>query len=58
MISAWFAPSSSSCRDPYKLRWLHDVFDNSVAVATFAGETTKLYFDGPRHARAHRGGAA
>ena len=30
---------------PVQLRWLHDVFDNSVAVATFAGETTKLCFD-------------
>ena len=28
-----------------QLRWLHDVFDNSVAVATFAGETTRLYFE-------------
>jgi hypothetical protein len=30
---------------PARLRWLHDVFDNSVAVATFAGETSELYFD-------------
>ena len=30
---------------PVQLRWLHDVFDNSVAVATFAGETTRLCFD-------------
>jgi transglutaminase-like putative cysteine protease len=30
---------------PLQVRWLHDVFDNSVAVATFAGETTKLCFD-------------
>ena len=30
---------------PLQLRWLHDVFDNSVAVATFAGETTELCFD-------------
>ena len=30
---------------PVQLRWLHDVFDNSVAVATFAGETTRLYFE-------------
>ena len=43
---------------PVQLRWLHDVFDNSVAVATFAGETTRLCFDRYRHAGAHRGGAA
>ncbi|MEJ0020894.1 MAG: transglutaminase family protein [Acetobacteraceae bacterium] len=30
---------------PTQLRWLHDVFDNSVAVATFAGETDRLCFD-------------
>lgn len=30
---------------PVRLRWLHDVFDNSVAVATFAGETIDLRFD-------------
>src|ERR1700691_5459007 len=30
---------------PAKLRWLHDVFDNSVAVATFSGRTTELRFD-------------
>jgi transglutaminase-like putative cysteine protease len=30
---------------PSRLRWLHDVFDNSVAVATFDGETTELRFD-------------
>ena len=30
---------------PARLRWLHDVFDNSVAVATFAGEAAKLSFD-------------
>jgi transglutaminase-like putative cysteine protease len=29
---------------PAQLRWLHDVFDNSVTVATFAGETTELRF--------------
>ena len=27
---------------PKTLRWIHDVFDNCVAVATFAGETRKL----------------
>jgi transglutaminase-like putative cysteine protease len=30
---------------PTQLRWLHDVFDNSVAVVTFSGETTRLSFD-------------
>jgi hypothetical protein len=25
---------------PTRLRWLHDVFDNSIAIATFAGSTT------------------
>src|SRR6202161_2743023 len=27
------------------LRWLHDPFDNSVAVATFEGTTTELLFE-------------
>lgn len=30
--------------EPEQVRWLHDPFDNSVAVATFAGETTELKF--------------
>jgi transglutaminase-like putative cysteine protease len=30
---------------PAHLRWLHDTFDNSVAVATFEGVTTKLCFE-------------
>ncbi len=30
---------------PASLRWLHDAFDNSVAVATFDGKTTELRFD-------------
>ena len=30
---------------PKELRWLHDVFDYSVAVATFSGATTLLRFD-------------
>ena len=30
---------------PARLRWLHDAFDNSVAVATFDGPTTELRFD-------------
>jgi transglutaminase-like putative cysteine protease len=30
---------------PASLRWLHDVFDNSVAVAAFDGLTSQLRFD-------------
>jgi len=30
---------------PASLRWLHDVFDNSVAVATFDGSTSELRFE-------------
>jgi hypothetical protein len=30
---------------PAHLRWLHDPFDNSVAVATFDVETTELTFE-------------
>jgi transglutaminase-like putative cysteine protease len=30
---------------PTQLRWVHDVFDNSVAVATFSGRTKELRFD-------------
>src|ERR1700719_940782 len=30
---------------PASLRWLHDAFDNSVAVATFEGSTSELRFD-------------
>jgi transglutaminase-like putative cysteine protease len=30
---------------PTQLRWAHDFFDNSVAVATFSGRTTELRFD-------------
>jgi transglutaminase-like putative cysteine protease len=30
---------------PVHLRWLHDPFDNSVAVATFEGTTTELRFE-------------
>jgi transglutaminase-like putative cysteine protease len=30
---------------PTRLRWLHDAFDNSVAVATFEGPTQELRFD-------------
>jgi transglutaminase-like putative cysteine protease len=30
---------------PAELYWIHDVFDNSVAVATFSGKTTELRFE-------------
>jgi transglutaminase-like putative cysteine protease len=30
---------------PSQLRWLHDPFDNSVAVAAFEGDTTQLSFE-------------
>ncbi|KAA1011283.1 transglutaminase family protein [Paraburkholderia panacisoli] len=30
---------------PDRLHWLHDVFDNSVAIATFSGEASQLLFD-------------
>jgi len=30
---------------PTQLRWLHDPFDNSVAVATFEGTTSELRFE-------------
>ena len=30
---------------PSQLLWRHDVFDNSVAVATFSAEATSLSFD-------------
>jgi transglutaminase-like putative cysteine protease len=30
---------------PVELRWLHDPFDNSVAIATFEGTTTELSFE-------------
>jgi transglutaminase-like putative cysteine protease len=30
---------------PKTLRWLHDVFDNSVAIATFEDATTELRFE-------------
>ena len=31
--------------EPVHLRWLHDPFDNSVAVATFEGTTSQLRFE-------------
>jgi transglutaminase-like putative cysteine protease len=30
---------------PKSLRWLHDVFDNSLAIATFEAQTAELVFD-------------
>jgi transglutaminase-like putative cysteine protease len=30
---------------PANVRWLHDAFDNSVAIASFTGSTTELRFD-------------
>ena len=30
---------------PAHLRWLHDPFDNSVAIATFEGTTSELSFE-------------
>jgi transglutaminase-like putative cysteine protease len=37
--------SLSIIPQPADLHWIHDVFDNSVAVATFTGETTELRFE-------------
>ena len=45
-------------RSPASLRWLHDVFDNSVAIATFDGATRGAAFRQHRHAGASRNGAA
>jgi transglutaminase-like putative cysteine protease len=30
---------------PVNLRWMHDVFDNSIAIAVFGGTTSELCFD-------------
>ena len=30
---------------PARLRWLHDVFDNSIAIAEFDGSTSELRFE-------------
>jgi len=30
---------------PRRLRWIHDVFDNCVAIADFAGETRRLHVE-------------
>jgi len=37
--------SLSIIPQPANLHWMHDIFDNSVAVATFTGETTELRFE-------------
>ena len=37
--------SLSIVPQPVNLHWIHDVFDNSVAVATFDGATTELRFE-------------
>ena len=37
MLDIWPQPS--------EVRWLHDVFDNSVAIATFDGAASELRFD-------------
>ena len=31
--------------EPTALRWLHDVFDNSIAIAEFGGSTSELRFE-------------
>src|ERR1700680_4458203 len=31
--------------NPARLRWLHDVFDNSIAIAEFDGPTSELRFE-------------
>ncbi len=31
--------------NPVRLRWLHDVFDNSIAIADFEGSTSELRFE-------------
>src|SRR6202030_3705674 len=31
--------------EPSELHWIHDVFDNSIAVATFTGTTVELRFE-------------
>ena len=37
--------SLSITPNPSRLRWLHDVFDNSIAIAEFDGFTTELRFE-------------
>src|ERR1700689_1657935 len=31
--------------DPARLRWLHDVFDNSITIAEFDGSASELRFE-------------
>ena len=42
--------SLSIAPQPADLHWFHDVFDNSVAVATFAGDTVGASIRERRHA--------
>src|ERR1700674_2441115 len=37
--------SLSIMPNPVRLRWLHDVFDNSIAIAEFDGDTSELRFE-------------
>ena len=37
--------SLSITPNPARLRWLHDVFDNSIAIAEFDGSTSELRFE-------------
>jgi transglutaminase-like putative cysteine protease len=37
--------SLSIVPNPARLRWLHDVFDNSIAIAEFDGPTSELRFE-------------
>ena len=37
--------SLSIMPNPARLRWLHDVFDNSIAIAEFDGFTSELRFE-------------
>jgi transglutaminase-like putative cysteine protease len=37
--------SLSITPNPARLRWLHDVFDNSIAIAAFDGSTSELRFE-------------
>jgi transglutaminase-like putative cysteine protease len=37
--------SLSIVPNPARLRWLHDVFDNSIAIAEFDGSTSELRFE-------------
>ena len=40
--------------NPVRLRWLHDVFDNSIAIAEFDGSTSELRFESIVTLRAFR----